>query len=888
MALPKTFREVEAGWGKDNSSLECELLLHDFFRREEGYGAEHPLILCRDGGLMALYSMDGLDPETMDEDGLEGSSAAIRRAIDVLNPMNQEGEWRHGVWEVQNIWTRSLGAAPTLAQPTRDSAALRYLVNASNNYWQERVVFEDSILWVFRYLPRFREKNPLAWRVWRLRDSTDEAVVKLKVLQEQARMFRRTMRVVEENLMAFSVRRPKMGFGFRALSELEAYKAIWRVVNRRWGEPMAYRPELPLVTQVALSTRDDSGEHYTINGRSTKVLTWKIPPATSIAYVLARLQNQVRFPVTVTQTFRCLDFAVLSGRVARLGNFAAALAKRHRESAAYSAEAQDFLGSVRTEGACPCNWYFSVLVQGETAAEAEDRATKVATQLKMLDGGEVLEERESRVLGELASLPGNGQFGLRANIITSKNVGDLAMVYRLSPGDKTPFLLFGDRKGGVFGYSLFTRREPSWNKAVLGLPGSGKSMLMNALLLGNANFDSQGYVLDKGNSFGPVFELLAAEMPEDVAVMRLRGGDFRFNPFPLVWALDERERQKAAGTYRMVLEGGDQLSCPVEDARAFFESWLDALVGQGNVISPTEKNRLDRALKGANGEGGFFRDYENQCHSYLQGKGRGLAPPRPLSALLTHLRNEAPEFVPAVELWTRAPRDRFFDSGTDSVASAKYVYFELSGLEDDPLLAVPFVTALMGSVWKRIQNPRTIREKKCVIVDEAWSFLAHPAFFKVVEDMFRTVRKFNGFIVLSTQTPKDLKDGQARKLLQSMAEVFLYRGFSEPTFMEQDLRLTKDHLRLHENLQEDDKRREVYYVSGSGLNRVLSVEIPPALYWFATTDGDDKYWRGAFCKRFGLAQGIHQLVQACEGRTIGGGELRLQKVRAYATKIGIG
>ena len=115
-----------------------------------------------------------------------------------------------------------------------------------------------------------------------------------------------------------------------------------------------------------------------------------------------------------------------------------------------------------------------------------------------------------------------------------------------------------------------------------------------------------------------------------------------------------------------------------------------------------------------------------------------------------------------MELWTRAPRDRFFDSGTDSVAAAKYIYFELSGLEDDPLLAVPFVSTLMGSVWKRIQNPRTIREKKIVIVDEAWSFLSHRAFFRVVEDMFRTIRKFNGFIVLSTQTPKDLKDGQGR------------------------------------------------------------------------------------------------------------------------------
>ena len=229
----------------------------------------------------------------MSEDGLEGASAAMRRAIDVLNPIDQDGEWRHGVWEVQNIWTRCLGSAPLLAPPTRDSAALRYLVNASNGYWQGRVVFEDAILWVFKYLPRFRERNPLTWKVWRLRDGTEEAVFKLRLLREQARMFRRTMRIVEENLMAFAVRRPRMGFGLKALSEMETYRALWQVVNRRCGEPMPYRADLPLVTQVALSSRDNSGEHYTINGRVSKLLTWKIPPATSIAYMLARLQNQV-------------------------------------------------------------------------------------------------------------------------------------------------------------------------------------------------------------------------------------------------------------------------------------------------------------------------------------------------------------------------------------------------------------------------------------------------------------------------------------------------------------------------------------------------------------------------------------------------------------------
>ena len=590
----------------------------------------------------------------------------------------------------------------------------------------------------------------------------------------------------------------------------------------------------------------------------------------------------------LAQTFRAVHFGQIGRQISRLANFAGALAGKHKDSALYHAEAQDFLSSVRTENACPFNWYFTLIVQADALPELEDRVAKLGSQMKLMNGGDMLEERANRVLAELASLPGNGQYGLRLNRVTSRQAGDLAIAYRLSPGDRTPFLLFGDRKGGVFSYSLFSRREPSWNKAVLGLPGSGKSMLMNAFLLGNAMFDSQAYVLDKGNSFGPIFELLAQEMPWEVAVMRLRGGEFRFNPLPLAWALAERDRQVAAGEYRMILEGGEQLSCPVEDSRLFFEAWLDCLVGQESGLTPAEKNRLDRALKGADGQGGFFRDFENQSRSYLRAKERHAVarPPRPLSILLTHLKNEAPEFVPAVELWTRPPRDRYFDSGTDSVANARYVYFELTGLEDDKLLAAPFVSALMGSIWKRIQNPRAIKERKAVIIDEAWSFLTHSALFRVIEDMFRTIRKFNGFVTLSTQSPKDVKDGDARKLLQTMAEVFLYRGFSEPDFMQGDLHLTAHHLKLHEGLREDDQRREVFYVSKNGLNRVLSVEISPALYWFATTDGEDKHWRNLFCRKFGLVGGIRHLVAACGGRTIAGGELRISKVREYAERLG--
>jgi hypothetical protein len=133
----------------------------------------------------------------------------------------------------------------------------------------------------------------------------------------------------------------------------------------------------------------------------------------------------------------------------------------------------------------------------------------------------------------------------------------------------------------------------------------------------------------------------------------------------------------AAGIHQLALEDGTRVPCPVADAKVFFEAWLEGLVAQGEMLPMDSKNRLDRALKGASGNGGFFRDFEIQCRRFIEERRQGsrAAPPRPLWNLLTHLRSDAPEFVPAVELWTRAPRDRFFDSGLDTVQTAKYVYF---------------------------------------------------------------------------------------------------------------------------------------------------------------------------------------------------------------------
>jgi hypothetical protein len=103
--------------------------------------------------------MDGIDPEPLGEEGLSAVSAALRRSLEVFNPANLEGEWRHSTWEIQNIFTRAEGKAPLIAPPVRHSVALRYLANACNEYWQSKTIFHDEILWAVKYCPRFRERS---------------------------------------------------------------------------------------------------------------------------------------------------------------------------------------------------------------------------------------------------------------------------------------------------------------------------------------------------------------------------------------------------------------------------------------------------------------------------------------------------------------------------------------------------------------------------------------------------------------------------------------------------------------------------------------------------------------------------------------------------------
>ena len=887
-ALPGTHGGLFQSWNGGQSNLEEEVFFHDWFKDSE-WSDERPLVLNKDGGLMCFFSMEGLDPEPLGQGEYNAAAAAVRRAMDLFQLESIDSAFTGGTWVIQNYLERVRTKVPPLAPLERESRALEFLRAATDRHWSGRPLFDDRITWVVQFHPAVKSEVER----WKARVPDYYKEFAREWLEAQAAMVRRQCSMFDNALTAFSTDRPKQGFGVQWMGREEVRKFLWRQVNRREDDPPPEHPYLSLAGDLCLSNRSNKDRYQRVNDQFIAVLTFKNPPCLSKGNMMACFQEHLNFPYTLVHTWAPFDPLAKKKEIDKNKGPAATLRTRSRVVAEWDAEAEEFIGALQVDVATPFHWKFSAIVTapGDELKVFEDRVAKFYTWLKTFAGAEPLVEGKTlRDLAEISSLPGSGFMNKRQNIITALNCGDLAFIFRASTGIQPAHLVFGTRRSGYYGYNLFDPRLPSWNSAVLGLPGSGKSVLMNMEAMGLAGYPSQIYIIDIGNSYGRLFDWLQKEMPGMVSVMRFGADSFNFNPFPLVWALKEREKQRADGTYLKDLGGGEFLRDPVEEAKVFFQGWLDLLVGQGKAVEPEMKNKLDRALKGGDGKSGFFLDYEHYCQALIEQEQAGMKVhyPEPLTSLLTFVRQEAAELEGIFEFWTRNPQKQYFDSGKDSFSGTKACYFEVTGLDEQKEVVRPFVGALMGLIWRRITDPRNLKERKVIIIDEAWKFLADPAFAPVIEGFFRTARKHNCFVILSTQTPNDLKSPEAIKLLRTMAHQFLYKGFDDPEYLAGHLKMSEAQIELHQSLRQDNEMREVLHVDQNGDCRVLRVDLNPWQYWMVTTNAQDKVIWSRFFAHYGSEEAaMDALAEATGHKTIPGELLRVRMVQDYARKHNI-
>ena len=229
------------------------------------------------------------------------------------------------------------------------------------------------------------------------------------------------------------------------------------------------------------------------------------------------------------------------------------------------------------------------------------------------------------------------------------------------------------------------------------------------------------WVVDLSASYLDLFELLQEEIPNETAIMRVSRHDtnFAFNPFLM------KDPRKEVST--------DQFD--------FCLGFLKLMAGKELTGNPENEIVMRDGLNE------FFNNYRAAL------KNNPIAPP-PLDLLaeILGMETRSAGLAAAFKLWTTGRRGQLFNTGRDTLQSARYCYFDLRDLEgeDGKELTTAIVYVIFSKVYRDIQDENIRAIQKRFVLDEAHRYIADPAFEYWINLLIRTGRHWNIMLDLIT------------------------------------------------------------------------------------------------------------------------------------------
>ena len=816
------FNDVFGDYTKVEQNLEDILLYFDFLPK-----SKLPMILMKDRSVLVLFSIDGLDYEGLSEEQREDYSHYIRTALELL-PDEGQG------FMLSNLLIRNTAEPISLINNPQAPDLIQYVQGQKQAFWNDLIKksYSNKILCGLRYFP-VNQKEPGLMTC-----AEEEAVIKFYADQvnSAANTLKQGYTSLSSGLSRFKV---------RDLTREESYAALYELIN--YSPPAAYQPDLALGEQLARSQYvfHSKSKYVVINDKEyVSLIGIRRPPPVSVAMYLRRFY-ELGFPLIMRQSLGFMNKSKLAEEHNRNMPIATSLSMIDSKNLIYVDEINEFRKRVDEENELPVWWHFTVAVRADNKETLRKRRTEVITLLKEI-GSHGVAEKNNLKAGFFSLLPGHDRFYKRRAALTTGNAGDFFSAFALYQGDTNPVDYLQDRLKGVFAYTPFTSRERAHHRAICGPTAGGKSFFVIKDLISHLIAAPMVWVVDLSASYLDLFELLKEELPEDTAIMRVsrKNSNFEFNPF-----LMKNPKE------------------PVSDEHfEFCMGFLKIMAGRELSSDPSNELTMRNGLKQ------FMEGYR----LVLQ-EQRTPTPYPPLGQLagMLKLEHRNPKLTAAISLWAEGRRGQLFNTGRDTLQNARYCYFDLRDLDDEPELMKAIVYVIFSKVYRDVADETVRPIQKRFILDEAHRYISDPAFAFWIELLARTGRHLNIMLDLITQSINDL---QSNAILTNLKQAFFFPGMKNVDEAFTNLQLTAHHIEQYRSL--DPTKFEVFYWSDSGLRRMLRSVADPYTYWLATTDAGERDMKRQMKDRFGnVKDAITELVRVtADCHSI---EQRVNKLKNY-------
>lgn len=457
-------------------------------------------------------------------------------------------------------------------------------------------------------------------------------------------------------------------------------------------------------------------------------------------------------------------------------------------------------------------------LRGADLEETERSAGELQRIFGQLDA-KLIRERYYGAGAYFARLPGQPRpRQLRKVFVSAGVAAALAPLFGPSGGHprsrhlQAPALaVLETRSGTGYHLDLFAGADVG-HTLILGATGSGKSFLLNFLLIAALRYDPRVAILDLGGSYQWLTRLVRG----GYLALSPEGGGTPLNPC----ALPDCER-----SYR------------------FLAGWTESLLELGSYrATGDDTSEIRRCVED------IFRLPPHQ---------------RRMGRLV---RSLPMKMRPALDRWhgggAWAP---VFDSAADTLATIDdWQVVDLAGAEQYADLAAAAMQYALERLSAQIEAEAERERLKILVVDEAWRFLQDPQIAGYLLEAAKTWRKRNAVLVLATQSAVDVEHGtRAAALLESCpTKVFLANPAMDDARYQRIFGLSPSETDTIRQLQ---PKRELYLRRAEEAE-TLRLSVDRRSYWLFTSNPRESALRARVVEECGgnLDRALERLAEMAQ------------------------
>lgn len=613
---------------------------------------------------------------------------------------------------------------------------------------------------------------------------------------------------------------------YSKFSESDLHQLLYKLLNPKRATSLPiplFRDNEPLLDQLLYNCPKASNEGFEFEDRLFKVVTLKeLPLSTETGMFTAELTRGTRFSMLdlLKDFILVINFYIPKQEEAiRRIKIQKAFAFTQRsnvfgDKAIEAIEKKEELDSVIRETFSSGHKIIYPRIHFIVSGGSKDKCeVSIANILNMLSrmGCEGLKEEIIGASLFLSCLPlcfdhSFERFVKRTRRMISGNLADMLPLYGSVKGTQSPAQVYLNRRGEPVFWDFFDSNTNP-HAIIVGASGAGKSFFVNDFILQNARLDSYFFVLDKGDSYRKLCQILGGQY-----IRFELNNPVTINPF-----LKEPDPEHMSFLVTVLSEmcsGGD------DRERLFREQ--ESVLQKAVAASYKERKNPDEEVT--------LSDVVEKLKSHACNRGLGTG------------ENIGITLALKLRAFTREGQfGKFFDGKNQFSLGSRFTVFELGNLSAHSDLQLVVLLNIMYFITNFVSSAEMKPKRKFLLIDEAWSLLRLKNTAEFITNSFKTYRKYRCSAVAITQEIADLVGAASGIAIQANAanKVFMKQEPNVVDSLKTFASLTDKEIELLKSVETQKGKFSEALVISDTSRGVIRLVPDPFLYWIATSDAKD-------------------------------------------------